>query len=288
MPNPVLSVGLPLYRSASTAWIAFEGLCRQEGAPSWELIIAEETSEPYAIGRQGLAAWRDRLVAAGCVRIIHVPLGRWVPLAEKWWLMCRMSANSSQLLAIQDSDCFSPPHRLAESYRLFRSGRVDWIHQPTGIFLHLWTGQQIQYDCRTLPRKTELNMAVATHLARRMRPPEPGRWRLTNGWMHDACTAAKGGPLRVARLDSDDWMRGVDTHGGGGLSRRDKAFADVAAGRADLPWTKAEFDVLANLPGDVSDRLRAMTGEGPPEAHVRTRGDAGSARSSVFLHWGCA
>jgi len=265
-----MTVGLPLYKARDIAWLALESLCRQENVPTdWELIVAEEVGEDFEpLGEDELNAYADRLAAVRCREIIYVPLAEWIMLTQKWRMICRLSAPTSELFFIQDADCYSQPHRLAETWAIFDAGpspkSADWIQSPCGIFYQIRTGRQLLYDCRPKPRSTELNMAVRTDLMRRLPPGE--RWNMTNSWMKSNAKKINGGTVKTVRNTSESWKLGVDTHGCGAISKRDAAFLSNSPA---APWYTAPIDVLDHLPADIAERLRECRELTNTEGHVR-------------------
>ena len=78
-----LSVALPVFNSKRIAWLAMEGLCRQENINfEWELVIAEEQG-PEKFGSKAFLSYEGRLREVGCVRVRYIKLIKWIPLKQK-------------------------------------------------------------------------------------------------------------------------------------------------------------------------------------------------------------
>ena len=82
--EPKFTVALPIFNSKKIAWVAFESLARQVDVNfSWELVIAEE-SGVNKIGDTLCEEYREKLIKAGCSRIVFLELEEWMPLYQKW------------------------------------------------------------------------------------------------------------------------------------------------------------------------------------------------------------
>lgn len=143
MPDPIITVALPLFRARDIAWFALESLCRQEDAPPWELIIVEE-QYPWAIN-DSLTVVRDRLRAANCRRIHYIPLDAWLPLSLKWRMAAHAASESSKYFLLAAADCWSPKHRLSRTGMLMDCIRSDalyhWVQAGSWLMYHVGMNQ---------------------------------------------------------------------------------------------------------------------------------------------------
>lgn len=190
-PPPYLSVGLPLYAMGHIAWLALEGLCRQQHAAPWELIVVEEQFH-NPLGIRDLKAYHERLAAAGCVAVTYKGLSRWNNLAAKWAIITQQAHPESVALVLQGGDDHPHPHRLAYTAEAMRTG-VQWYHEEVGLFYDRDTRTMAEYrhpDGAT----TALNMAVRLELVRQL--PARAKRRGTDRWLHQCATRVNGAPLR--------------------------------------------------------------------------------------------
>lgn len=252
----VLTVGLPMYRSARIGWLALEGLCRQEDVDfAWELIVAEEPEEAFTEER--LRGYETRLASAGCVRVAYLPEPSWVPLSTKWCRIAKASSPRSDVFVLQASDCYSHPRRLANTKAVFKEREVDWFQSPVGPFLNLGTGRLVLFDHAEYPRLEDggrkhpcaLNMAARTRYVREI---EDERVRVSvDRWILRSIEVVKQSPLVVRWDKSDDWRRGVDTHGLNAISRRRAR----QMGEFKPPFRPTDMKLDEIVPADVKARL---------------------------------
>jgi hypothetical protein len=145
-------------------WLPLEGLCRQVGAQPWELIVAEE--EAGAFGEASIDKYAGRLEKAGCIDFKYYPLTERITLWDKWRYMIERAASSSEMFVLHNSDDYSGPDRLAQSYEL----GADWAEAHSALFYKLSTGEIIEHDyVRYMGSgnySTTLFMAVRTGLLR--------------------------------------------------------------------------------------------------------------------------
>lgn len=264
MPDPFLTIGLPLWRARPIVWLALESLARQRDAPPWELIVVEEAraeADPaglHAPTYDLLASWENSLHAAGCVRVCYVPLPRWVPLSLKWLRAAREASAGSMGFILQAADCYSPPRRLRETFALLREG-ATWVRSPRGYFYDILTGDMGLYDQGLTDHPGGLNMAVRLDLVQRARPFEQARG--VDGALFRATAAALGASHRTAENRSEDWTRGLDTHGLNTISRGRRS--RMRLGRA--PFRAVAMPLRRIMPPPIAARLEGLR----PEAKRR-------------------
>lgn len=243
----MITVALPLYKAASIGWLALEGLCRQECRYPWELIVLEEM-DPDPI--PNFQDYTDRLKAAGCKTVTHIPLDKWMPLAQKWRTMARIAHKDSRTFILQAADCYSDPDRINRSHEAILSGH-DWTHSTKGVFWDLTNDHRAVY-VHPPNAQTALNMAVRTDLIRDL--PSEDRRSGIDGWMYKCAQDAKGEPLKVHEDTSDAWGGALDTHGFNNIShKRGKLIAE----RGKMFYA-CEVELKELLPLDVAERLQTM------------------------------
>ena len=119
----MLTVALPLYRMNQIAWVAFEGLIRQEKSPKWELIVCEEKHE-YQCGKQLIKQYKDRLKKVNCIKTTYIELDEHVNLAKKWQIIGQKAKAESIGFVMQSGDCYPHKYRLHQTY-LYLTDRFE-------------------------------------------------------------------------------------------------------------------------------------------------------------------
>lgn len=251
---PLLTVAMPMLRARSIAWLALESLARQQGAPPWELLMAQEMDPhhqpmPWA----EFEAMRPRLEAAGMVHfrqfhLLHADAP--AALSWKWRTMGREASPTSQAFVLQAADCYSPTERLKATHQLVAAG-ADWVHQRMGIFLDVPNNHRALY-VHPPGYPTALNMAVRTSLVRNL--PDVDKRKGVDRWLYRQAQAANGGKLNTAWLPTEHWRQGLDTHGHNNISRRRGAFLRQRKGA----FTTCRTSLRQVLPEPVRARLAAM------------------------------
>ena len=252
MPNPEITVALPLWRAKDIAWLALESLCRQFTQTPWELIIAEETTQQHnPLGKGGLAPYRERLKKAGCVEVTYIPITEWIPLADKWRIIAKMAHPNSRTFILQAADCYSEPARLQRSHDALKDHH--WTHTTKGVFLDLKHNAKALY-IHPPGYPTALNMAVRTQLLREL--PTNGPRKGVDAWMFHNATIANGQPLRVEVDPTKGWTNSLDTHSFNNISIKRGSKIQ----RVRPPFYPANGIRIADmLPASVVERLKALT-----------------------------
>jgi hypothetical protein len=249
MRTPTTTVGLPLYRAGAIAWLALEGLCRQQHADPWELIVVEEPfHQPF--GEARLKTYQPRLNAAGCKSVRYITWPAWTPLAAKWAHIAKQAHPHSHHLVLQGADDFSHPMRLRLTQDAMARG-VDWYHEDVGLFYDRATGALAEYrhPVGTPKSTTALNMAVRLSLLHNL--PHREKRRGTDRWMHAEATKRKGTPLREEL--HNHWHMGLFTSGWNVLSVNRSTKVANHQGHYH-PTLRTVWDAL---PADVAERILA-------------------------------
>lgn len=245
-----LTCALPMFRTKDIGWLALESLCRQEDIDfDWELVVVEEPEDCFSEDR--LRSYSERLEAVGCKSIQYKQLEEWIPLAQKWKLIADMSNSFGYLLVA--ADCYSHPKRLSQTNELLQE--YEWTQSPLGPFYNIESDSQCIYDQQLANgHPCCLNMATRTELMRVI--PMSDRRRSVDGWIYDQIGMHLLRPPKVGYNKSDDWKRGVDTHGLNNISsgRGSKISLEPAP-----PFRKAHDDEPSQLsdvvPEDIASRL---------------------------------
>lgn len=260
-----MSVGVPMFRAKYCAWIALEGLARQEGIDfQWELIVAEEINDEPFTKQRILQEYSKRLKDVGCVRIKYIPLKQWMLLSNKMALLGRSCHKKSKIYASNSADLYSPPKRLKTQYDLMtKRKRIDFTS----------SGRTIVYDIKT--ERYYLNNSIMVvekggritdGTCRTVRMPlMKALPRLANkrksidGWIWNFCKSymkAQGKKFEVhVDISTDNWKYGLNVHGLNNLTMnvREKRFAGKNRPRhiIDCP-----FDIRETIPADILERLK--------------------------------
>ncbi len=232
------TVALPCYNASSIGWLALEGLCRQNPTPyDWELIVCEEPHEKM-LGALFFLSYTNRLVAAGCNRLVYISPKQWVPLAQKWRMIGQASDKGSLSFLLQAADCYSPKDRLEMSQRLVQDG-YEWVDYTKGYFYSLPDNRLILYNASAL---TNLNMAFPTRFARKL--PFATKRKGVDGWLYKSINPKK--TYRVSELAAS-----LDTDGCNNISNRRRHYENP-----QHPFVATDKKINEiGLPKGVTDRL---------------------------------
>jgi hypothetical protein len=247
-----VTVGLPMYHQSKIGWLVMEGLANQTHVNiGWELLIIEEIEN--AFGMRNVMKYIPRLKKAGCVRIRYMPLSKWIPLGQKWWLMGRDTAQSSKCFLLQGSDSYPQPKRIRETYDIFIKESPAWCHSREGYVLDIPTGTLAKFNCNKWKWFTCLNIAVGSEYMRKL-PMVPFPRRFVDGWLFRNVKKLSRNRWRVSINQSPSWSRGLGTNGYNTLSKGRLRHMQAAK----PPYVKTDIDVKEIVPSDVAKRLIAM------------------------------
>lgn len=240
-----LSVGLPCYNARDIAWLALEGLCRQEGiAFKWELIICEEP-HGLAIGRNFAVQYLDRLERAGCARVVYVEMSHKVVLPTKWITIGQYISPSSQVFVMQAADCYPSAERLTITYRRMYGKGVDWLDFTCGYFYSFVHDKLILYSHNG---KTNLHMAFSSRHFDKLRYIDKNK--SIDSWLFKSILS---GNESFKREKETGLYASVDTDGFNCISRsRSKFYLRTAP-----PFKQTKFTIeQIGLPPDVVQRIK--------------------------------
>ncbi len=219
MTKPLLTVSMPAYRAGKIMWLALEGLCAQEEAPPWELLISEERRE--AFGKERLEPYVERLQKAGCVQVHYEPLEERIVLARKWRRLAQRSAPSSRVFVLHGADDYSHPERLAETWEAFEAHKdhdppAVWAQYPKGYFYSIADDALALFDYHSPgyaeTKHTAVNMAARTDLVRQCAPADYATG--VDGWLYGEALTAAGGVGCKVEIDEDSgWACSLFTDG---------------------------------------------------------------------------
>lgn len=245
----MITVALPVYNSSQIAWLALEGLSRQEKAPKWELIICEEDHSDKCMGEL-IQRYRTQLISAGCVSIKHLEPDRWVQLIAKWQMIGKAADSQSDVFLLQAADCYPHPLRLYQSYKAIMNG-ADWYNEGKGFFFDLGIKRLIVYDHNSMGYnehwRTGLNMAFRTQYARDI--PSTHLNSGIDNFLLRHCLAQKND---LSIVFEDPLSIGVDTNGANSISK----FRITKFINPTPPFHPTGKNIATiGLPKDIADRL---------------------------------
>ncbi len=232
------TVALPCYNAKHIGWLAVESLCRQEPTPyDWELIVCEEPHDKM-LGADFFLSYANRLVAAGCNRIVYLSPEKWIPLAQKWRMIAQAAHPDSLSFIKAAADCYSPKGRLELAHQLVAEG-YEWIDYTKGYFYNIPTGQVVLYDAT---KKTNLSMATTTGRAKKL--PLSSKKRHVDKWLYYSIA-----PKKVYRVSA--LFPSVDTDGHNNISSRNHYYDNPK-----FPFVATDKKLTEiGLPKDIAERL---------------------------------
>ncbi len=248
-----LTVGLPMYRSALTADVAFESLVNQKNINfNWELLIIEEQNDCF--GLEKIKKYVSELKKVGCTRLEYIKIDEWVHLSQKWKKLSEISSESSKCFLLQAADCYSQPYRLKETYDIFKKdSKVSWVQSAKGYFyqLELKKMSLFDYNSPNYNHPCALNMALKTSLLKQ------SSIRISNSVdrdLFDAATIANNEKLKVVFNDSENWKLGVDLDGISNFSKDRK----ILIQRDILPFKNVAANLCDVVPKNVFKYIKSL------------------------------
>ena len=258
-----LSVGIPMFRAKYCGWIALESLIRQEGIDfKWELVIAEEINNE-SFTKKRIFEYKDRLKKVGCVKIVYIPLKKWLFLSNKIAMMASKCSKSSKIYASNSADLYSPPKRLKSQYNLMTkrkiidftsSGRTivydiktEKYYLNNGLMIVERGGRITDGTCRTV--KMSLMKAL---------PKLANRRKSIDGWIWSFCKNHRERNKKKFELHidltSENWKYGLNVHGLNNLTFkvREKRFSGK---RRPSHIIDCPIDIRETIPEEILDRL---------------------------------
>lgn len=257
-----VTVALPMLRCQKIGWLALEGLCRQKikkekglSCIEWELIVMEEDAAQFdPLGYERVMKYQARLHQVGCKTLKYFSLPDWIPLGKKLQKLARIAKG--EIFVLQEADCYPQPFRIAETYELMKDNNVDWCQSQKNYCYSIKRNKIFEYHNSNLEHQGSLNIAGKTELIRQINNSNESGAKLVNPWLYQSIEQVKGSALNVVLNQSDNWKKGVDTHGLNNISvSREKEFSQ------DLQlWTKTIVRIERVVPLEVAVRLKALKG----------------------------
>ena len=249
--NIELTVALPIWRGNDIAWLAMEGLCRQDRTLfDWELMICEEgIGNP--LGKQFFADYLPRLRNCGCSKLSYISLDRWLPLSQKWRLMGQRMAKSSNVFLLQAADCYSFKERLNESYQRIVDEGNTWYDVGHGYFYSLASGRMILFQ-QASQTHSQLAMALSADCARTI--PNVALRRNIDNFLLQHCMRTVAASF-CRHVDMAEYA-GVDTNGYNNISITREDYFERPR-RPFAPTDKKLKDI--GLPDDITQHLHELT-----------------------------
>jgi len=241
----LLSVALPLYRMKPIAWLAFEGLCRQEDAGDWELIILEEVEG--SCGEEYVNLYTDGLVAAGCKTVKFYRYHEHVRLLEKWIRSSQLMDVRSLGMLLQAGDDYSQKFRLRDTRKVFLDG-YSWYQENTALSYNIIQQTSALLDVNDYEIfKTGESKAISADFARAI--TDNGAIRGIDHYLH-SIVANGGGNIYATNPEN----LSMNTYGFNHLSTYRGHFVDMLK-----PPFYRSYTTLEQVVGsDIAERLRNL------------------------------
>lgn len=241
----LLSVALPLYRMKPIAWLAFEGLCRQEDAGDWELIILEEVEG--SCGEEYVNLYTDGLVAAGCKTVKFYRYHEHVRLLEKWIRASQLMDVRSLGMLLQAGDDYSQKFRLRDTRKAFLDG-YSWYQENTALSYNIIQQTSALLDVNDYEIfKTGESKAISADFARAI--TDNGAIRGIDHYLH-SIVANGGGNIYATNPEN----LSMNTYGFNHLSTYRGNFVDMLK-----PPFYRSYTTLEQVVGsDIAKRLRNL------------------------------
>ncbi len=241
----LLSVALPLYRMKPIAWLAFEGLCRQEDAGDWELIILEEVEG--SCGEEYVNLYTDGLVAAGCKTVKFYRYHEHVRLLEKWIRASQLMDVRSLGMLLQAGDDYSQKFRLRDTRKAFLDG-YSWYQENTALSYNIIQQTSALLDVNDYEIfKTGESKAISADFARAI--TDNGAIRGIDHYLH-SIVANGGGNIYATNPEN----LSMNTYGFNHLSTYRGYFVDMLK-----PPFYRSYTTLEQVVGsDIAERLRNL------------------------------
>ncbi len=235
------TVALPCYGAKHIGWLTLESLCRQETTPyDWELIVCEEPHDKM-LGIDFFYGYVNRLVQAGCNRIVYLSPDRWIPLAQKWRMIAQAAHPESVSFVKTDADDYQPKSRLMCAYKMTQGG-YDWVDHIKGYFYSIRQKKLIVYD---KTKMTNIFISFPTAQARRL--PLSDKRRLVDRWLFKSMK-----PKNIYRVDGI--YDSLNTDGENCISKREKYYVSPQP-----PFVATDKKITEiGLPKDITDRLMRL------------------------------
>jgi hypothetical protein len=147
----IATVGLPVYNNKEIAFLAMEGLIRQQTTNEWELIVCEERNGNHN-GNEFFEAYFDKLKEVGCTRLVYIPVdnGR-LYLSCKWKVIAQHAKG--EVFLMQGSDDYPDPRRVETACSAIKKG-YHWFHVPK--FYTYWNKTVYEY----FDSRQEINLGI--------------------------------------------------------------------------------------------------------------------------------
>lgn len=245
----MLTVALPTYNNKDILWLPLEGLANQIDPPSYELLIYEDGEDNCA--GELIEQYAERLFSNGCVRICLLQSLERVSLPYKWRLMGQRMDKESLAFLLQGSDDYPHPHRLANTYKHFHSGGLDWYDEGEFYSYDVNLRKVIKYT-GVSGFLTGNNMALAPEYAKCI--PFTTKVSGIDGFLYQHCKNIKGSDLVHYRESKPYYKEGVSTNGANTISKfRQLAFINPAH-----PWEDTTVTLNYLLPNYIVEKLKQV------------------------------
>lgn len=158
------TVGTPTWNNRDIFWLSIESLCRQRTSYPWEYIVFECPGE-FEVGEDFIEKYKERLIEAGCKRILYINKGQKIDLSTKWLEIARRARG--EVLILHDSDDFTHPLRIQKTME--QIGDNEWYETRYAWHFNLKEKNLLLFDSQSCGKwwKTGFNIAIKTEYLRK-------------------------------------------------------------------------------------------------------------------------
>ncbi len=227
------------------AWLAFEGLCRQEDAGDWELIILEEVEG--SCGEEYVNLYTDGLVAAGCKTVKFYRYHEHVRLLEKWIRASQLMDVRSLGMLLQAGDDYSQKFRLRDTRKAFLDG-YSWYQENTALSYNIVQQSSALLDVNDYEIfKTGESKAISAEFARAI--TDNGAIRGIDHYLHSIVVNGMG---NIYATNPENLS--MNTYGFNHLSTYRGYFVDMLK----PPFYRSYVTLEQVVGSEIAERLRNL------------------------------
>lgn len=212
-----MSVCLPFWKAIYIGWLPFESLIRQVDIDfEWELIIIEE-KEPFAMGKEKIMEYEERLRKVGCVNIKYISLKDWIPLGKKIMMLIKECNDTSKIFTWTAADCYFGPKSLSIQYKAFKDYDIDWMLTEKTLYYNIKDGRVLIDDKAIAKRKDDcMEKGFSMDIVRQISAPYMNvKKHGIDGGLHSELKRIRSGAdnVRTHTDRSENWRDRFSTHG---------------------------------------------------------------------------
>lgn len=206
--TPVLTVGIPMFKTKNIGWLSLEGLCRQqEMSYPWELLIIQEKGHHLPLKK--LITFKDRLVKANCCMFEYWEIKNWIPLGSKWYFLSQNANKESLAFLLQGADNYPQSKRLIETFQYFNQDKeLDWLKTAKGLWYDIGSNT---FAYRNRTGRAGRDVAIKMDLMKKL--PNSNKKSGLDNFLFKVLTKKKGSKINIQNNNSAGWKGGLCSSG---------------------------------------------------------------------------